>query len=45
MGVLHCEGYDYEELLDEIMEAPLSERFFTSKMKMHSRPDGLMLCG
>ena len=28
-GVLHCEGCDYEELLDEIMEAPLSEPFFT----------------
>ena len=26
-GVLHCEGYDYEEFLDEIMEAPLSEHF------------------
>ena len=26
-GVLHCEGYDYEEFLDEIMEAPLSEPF------------------
>ena len=23
-GVLHCEGYDYEEVPDEIMEAPLS---------------------
>ena len=26
-GVLHCEGYDYEEFPDEIMEAPLSEPF------------------
>ena len=26
-GVLHCEGYDYEEFLDEIMEAPLPEHF------------------
>ena len=26
-GVLHCEGYDYEELPDEVMEAPLSEPF------------------
>ena len=26
--VLHCEGYDYEEFPDEIMEAPLSEPFF-----------------
>ena len=43
-GVLHCEGYDYEELPDEIMEAPLSEPFFTRRMKMFSRPDGFMLC-
>ena len=28
-GVLHCERYDNEEFLDEIMEAPLSEPFFT----------------
>ena len=42
-GVLHCEGYDYEEFLDEIMEAPLAEPFFTKKMKMLSRPDGFML--
>ena len=27
-GVLHCEGYDYEEFLDEIMEALLCEPFF-----------------
>ena len=27
-GVLHCQVYDYEEFPDEIMEAPLSERFF-----------------
>ena len=44
-GVLHCEGYDYEEFPDEIMEAPLSEPFFTRRMKMLSRPDGLMLYG
>ena len=43
-GVLHCEGYDYEEFPDEIMEAPLSEPFFT-RMKMLSRPDGFMLYG
>ena len=44
-GVLHCEGYHYEELLDEIMEAPLSEPFSTRRMKMLSRPDGFMLYG
>ena len=44
-GVLHCEGYDYEEFPDEIMEALLSEPFFTKRMKMLSRPDGFMLYG
>ena len=44
-GVLHCEGYDYQEFPDEIMEAPLSESFFTRRMKMLSRPDGFMLYG
>ena len=44
-GVLHCEGYDYEEFPDEIMEAPLSEPFLTRRMKMLSRTDGFMLYG
>ena len=44
-GVLHCERYDYEELPGEIKEAPLSEPFFTRRMKMLSRPDGFMLYG
>ena len=44
-GILHCEGYDYEEFTDEIMEAPLSEHFFTRRMKMLSRPDGFLLYG
>ena len=44
-GVLHCEVYDYENLLDEIVEAPLSEPFFTRRGKMLSRPDGFMLYG
>ena len=44
-GVLHCEGYDYEEFPEEIMEASLSEPFFTRRMKMLSRPDGFMLYG
>ena len=38
-------GYDYEEFPDEIMEAPLSEHFFTRRMKMLSRPNGFMLYG
>ena len=44
-GVLHCEGYDYEEFSDEIMEAPLSEPFFSRRMKMLSRHDDFMLYG
>ena len=36
-------GCDFEDFLDEIMEAPLSEPFFTKGMKMLSRPDGFML--
>ena len=44
-GVLHCEGYGYEEIPDEIMEGPLSEPFFTRRMKMLSIPDGFMLYG
>ena len=43
--VLHCEGYDYEEFPDEILEAPLSEPFFTRGMKVLIRPDGFMLYG
>ena len=36
---MHCEGYDYEEFLKEILEAPFCEPFLLS------RPDGFMLCG
>ena len=43
-GVLHCEGYDFEELPDEFMAA-LSELFFTKRLKMLSRPDSFMSCG
>ena len=44
-GVLHCEGYDYEEFPNEIMEPPLSESVFTRRMEMLSRPHGFMLYG
>ena len=44
-GELHCEGYDCEKFFKEILESPLSEPFFTSRMKMLSRPDGFMLYG
>ena len=43
-GVLHCQRYDSEECPYEIMDATLSENFFT-RMKMLSRPDGFMLNG
>ena len=43
--VLHCDGYDYEEFPDEIMEAPLSGPFFTRRRKMLGRSDGFMLYG
>ena len=41
--ILHYEVYGYEEFPDEIMEALLSEPFFTRRMKMLSRPDGFTL--
>ena len=45
MGLLLCDGYDYEKIPDEFMEALLSEPFFTRKMKMLSGPDDFMLYG
>ena len=44
-GVLHCEGYDFEENPDECQELPMAEPFFTRRMKMFIRPDGFMLYG
>ena len=44
-GVLHRKGNDYEKITEEIMEAPLSEPFFTRRMKMFSIPDGFTLYG
>ena len=44
-GVLHGEGYHYEEFSDKNMEVTLSELFFTRRMKMLSRPNDLMLYG
>ena len=37
-GVLHCEGYDYEEHPENFLEGP----FLTRWMKLYSRPDGFM---
>ena len=44
-GVLHCEWYNYEEFISENMEAPLSDPFFTRRLKMLSRPDSFVLYG
>ena len=43
-GVLHCEGYDYEQDREDIAN-PLPDPFFTRRMKLLSRPDGFMLYG
>ena len=43
-GVLYCEGYDYEQDPDDINN-PLSDPFFTRRMKLLSRPDGFMSYG
>ena len=38
---MHCEGYDYEEDPENLVEGP----FFTKRMKLYSRSDGFMLYG
>ena len=43
-GVLHCEGYDYEQDPEDVTN-PLHDPFFTRRMKLVSRPDGFMLYG
>ena len=43
-GVLHCEGYDYEQDPEDITN-PLPDLFFTKGLKLLSRPDGFMLDG
>ena len=43
-GVLHCEGYDYEQDSEDIAN-PLPDPFFKRRMKLLSRPDGFMLYG
>ena len=44
MGNLHCEGNDYEQDPEDITN-PLPDPFFTRRMKLLSRLDGLMLYG
>ena len=43
-GVLHCEGYEYEQDPEDISN-PLPDPFFTRRMKLLSIPDGFMLYG
>ena len=43
-GVLHCEGYDYEQDTDDNANL-LPDPFLTWRMKLLSRPDGFMLYG
>ena len=40
-GVLHCEGYDYEEDTENILKSP----FFARRMKLYGKLDGFMLYG
>ena len=40
-GVLHCDGYDYDEDPENLLESP----FFTRRMKLYSRPDGFIMYG
>ena len=40
-GVLHCDGYDYEGDPENLLEGP----FFTTRLKLYSRPGGFMLYG
>ena len=43
-GVLHCEGYEYEQDPED-NNNPLPDPFFTRRMKLLSRPDGFILYG
>ena len=40
-GVVHCEGYEYEEYPENLLEVPI----FTRRMKLYGTPDGFMLYG
>ena len=41
-GVLHCEGYDWEQDPEDNTNPP-PDPFFTKTMKLLSKPDGFML--
>ena len=44
-GVLHCEVYDFAATPEDAIGAPLEDPFFSRRIKMFSRPAGLMLYG
>ena len=44
-GVLNCEGYDFEANPDDIQDSPLSDPFFSRRLKMLLRSDGFTLYG
>ena len=43
--VLHCKEFDHQECPDENMDSPLSEPSVTRRLKLLSRPDGLIFYG
>ena len=43
-GILHCEGYDYEQDPEDYSNR-VPDPFFTRRMKLLSRPDGFKLYG
>ena len=43
--VLHCEKYDFEANHDDIQDSPLSDPFFSGRLKMLLRSDGFTLYG
>ena len=43
-GILHCKGYDYEQDPGDIRN-PLPDPFFTTRLKLLSRPDGFIFYG
>ena len=44
-GVLHCEGFNFEENPDDIQDSLLSDPFFSRRMKRLLRSDGFTLYG
>ena len=44
-SVLQCEGYDFEANPDDIQDSPVSDPFFSRRLKMLLRSDGFTLYG